>query len=116
MYRIFTKTGDMAARSSEGRARRPRRQRPGLEALEGRQLLSLGNEFPVNTLTQNAQFESDNASSSNGMSVVVWTTTFSSTDHDIKGQLYNSSGQPVGFELIINEDRFNERNPSVAMD
>src|SRR4051812_33003116 len=75
MYRIFKKKHDLAARDTVGRARRPRRQRLGLEALEGRQLMSVGlNDFLVNVNTSGAQFFSDNASSANGMHVAVWGT------------------------------------------
>src|SRR5262245_3994588 len=102
MYRIFKKKGDIAVNDREGRARRPRRARPGLEALEGRQLLSLANQdFLVNTFrTTNIQDLSDNASSSNGMSVAVWRDTFSSTDRDILAQLYNAQGQRRGPEIL----------------
>src|SRR3954468_8697413 len=77
------------------------RNRPSLEALEGRQLMSLGVESLVNTTTRNAQFESDNASSANGMSVAVWPDTFSSSDHDIRAQLYNANGTPRGSEIAV---------------
>src|SRR4051812_8059359 len=60
-------------RSTPSCPARTRKRRPSLEALEGRQLMSLGVESLVNTTTRNAQFESDNASSANGTSVVVWT-------------------------------------------
>src|SRR3954447_17600241 len=100
------------------RDRRRTRNRPRLEALEGRQLMSLGAEFTatVNTTTRNAQFESANASSSNGSSVVVWTDTFSSTDHDIRAQRYNSAGQKTGPEIVVSSSGFDERTPAVAMD
>jgi hypothetical protein len=79
------------------RARRPRRYLPGLDALEGRMVLSLvSHEFGVNSTIRNAQFESDNASSSNGMSVVVWTDTYSNSDHDIRAQLFDANGEKGG--------------------
>ena len=92
--------------------------RPRLEALEDRQLLSLGAEFsaPVNTTTRNAQFSSVNASSSNGSSVIVWTDSFSSTDRDIRAQRFNSAGQKTGPEIVVTNTPFNEINPAVGMD
>jgi hypothetical protein len=102
------------------RARRPRRSRPALEALEGRQLLSLSsNEFLVNTTTRNAQFFSDNASSATGLAVAVWTDQFSTThvDHDIRAQMYNSvSGSRLGPELVIENSNTDQGNAHVAMD
>lgn len=48
--------GTVAAKITEARARRPRRRRLELEALEGRLVLSsLGPEFPVNTTTAAVQ-------------------------------------------------------------
>ena len=98
---------------------RPRtKNRPRLESLEGRQLMSLGSEFSatVNTTTRNAQFGSANASSSNGSSVVVWTDTFSPTDHDIRAQRFNSAGQKTGSEIVVSFSSLDEGSPSVAMD
>src|SRR5436305_142931 len=97
---------------------RDRKRRPSLESLEGRQLMSLGAEFigPVNATTRNAQFESDNASSAGGASVVVWTDTFSSTDHDIRAQRYNSFGTKTGPEIVVSASGLDEGSPAVAMD
>src|SRR5437763_16694947 len=82
---------------------RHRKRRPSVEALEGRQLMSIGPEFiaPINTTTRNAQFHSDNASASGGSSVVVWTDTFSSSDHDIRAQRFNSFGGKTGPEIVV---------------
>ena len=72
--------------------------------------MSLGAEFiaPVNTTTRNAQFDSDNASSANGSSVVVWTDTFSPTDHDIRAQRFNASGGKVGPEIVVSVSGLDE--------
>jgi len=80
--------------------------------------MSLGAEFsaPVNTTTRNAQFGSANASSTNGSSVVVWTDTFSSADHDIRAQRFNAAGQKVGSEIVVSFSSLNEGSPAVAMD
>jgi hypothetical protein len=102
---------------SSGRAR-PRKRRPSLETLEGRQLMSLGSEFlaPINTTTRNAQFDSDNASSSNGTSVVVWTDTFSLSDHDIRAQRFDRFGAKLGPEIVVSFSSLDEGSPAVAMD
>jgi hypothetical protein len=104
------------AQATSSRSARTRKRRPSLEALEGRQLMSLGVESLVNTTTRNAQFESDNASSANGTSVVVWTDTFSSTDHDIRAQVYNANGSPRGPEIAVSLSGLDEGDPAVAMD
>src|SRR4051794_5959150 len=89
--------GTVAAKVTGPPARRPRRSRLELEALEGRQLLSLGSEFLVNTQAT----ETDNASSANGQSVAVWVDPFSGTDHDIHAQLYDAAGQKLGLEITV---------------
>src|SRR3954468_2866780 len=102
--------------ATSSRSARTRKRRPSLEALEGRQLMSLGVESLVNTTTRNAQFESDNASSANGTSVVVWTDTFSNTDHDIRAQLFNANGTRRGSEVVISSSGLDEGDAAVAMD
>ena len=104
--------------SRSDRSRPRTKNRPRLESLEGRQLMSLGSEFsaPVNTTTRNAQFGSVNASSANGSSVVVWTDTFSATDHDIRAQRFNSAGKKTGSEIVVSSSSLDEGSPSVAMD
>jgi hypothetical protein len=104
------------------RTRRPRWHRPELDPLEGRMLLSLyASEFRVNsptytTLSHNLNQDSANASSANGMSVVVWDHTFSSTDHDIYAQLYDSSGRPKGPQITVDSTSSDDTLPKVAMD
>src|SRR5262245_7143719 len=95
-----------------------RRRRPSLEALEGKQLLSLGPQIvgTVNTKTINAQYGSDNATNAGGDSVVVWTDTWSPTDTDIRAQRYNSFGAKVGPEIIVAFSSAREYDPSVAID
>jgi hypothetical protein len=78
------------------------RNRPNLEMLEGRQLLSLGAEFPspINTTTRNAEDFSASASSISGAEVVVWTHQDSNTIRDIRAQrLLN--GKLVGPEILV---------------
>lgn len=99
--------------------RRNRKPRPfALEPLERRALLSLGAESSatVNTITANAQFDSANASSANGRSVVVWTDTVSSTNNDIHAQRFDASGKKTGPEIVVSASILDERQPSVAMD
>jgi hypothetical protein len=118
--RFFTiREGASAAeKAARNRTRGARRSRPALESLEGRQLLSLGGEMvqAVNTTTRNDQFQSDTASSVNGSSVVVWTDTFSLADHDIRAQLFNAAGNPVGPEIAVSLSTLDEISPAVAMD
>jgi hypothetical protein len=120
MHRIFRKKHDLAARATESRARRPRRARPGLESLEGRQLLSLGSEFRVNTGTFATNFDSDNASSANGMHMAVWADDDGFVGGNvILGQLFTAHNFAVGGNFLIT---FGEglggsvTRPSVAMD
>src|SRR5262249_61236406 len=101
MHLFRPKSKDTALKAAASRTRCPRRQQPGLEALEGRQLMSLGSEFLANTTTRNNQFESDNASAANGISVAVWTDTFSNTDHDIRAQMFNANGTLRGPEIVV---------------
>src|SRR5438067_8592089 len=116
MYRIFKKKPDLAARNTEARARRSRRQQPGLEALEGRQLLSLSpTVIPVNANTTGTQFESDTASSTSG-SVVVWTTDgVGSSQHDIHAQRFFPDGSKNGLEILVNNLHDENHKPRVAM-
>src|SRR5262249_39734898 len=116
MHPIFGKSVDGIAGTSPGRTRPPRRNRPGLEALERRQLLSLGDEFVANTTVRNDQLESDSASAANGISVAVWTDTFSPTDHDIRAQMFNPDGTLRGQEFLVEGSTADARRPSVAID
>jgi hypothetical protein len=98
---------------------RPRsRRRPSFESLEGRQLLSLGPEFLVNTAIFNKQFEVANAKAPGGMSVAVWTDFSTNSAHLIRAQLYNQFDVKVGPELrLANTGRDDVSvTPAVAMD
>ncbi len=105
----------MLFNSRSDRRRRRNRSRPGLETLEGRQLMSLGGEFTVNTSIPSAQFDAANASSANGSSVVVWTNTLVK-GHDIRAQLFNAAGNKVGSEIFVSGSGADVATPSVAMD
>lgn len=95
-----------------------RKQYPGLESLEDRQLLSLSAEFTgtLNTTTRNPQFGSDNAMRSDGSSVVVWVDSFSASDHDIRAQRLNASGAKVGPEIVVSGSTLDDSYPAVAID
>jgi hypothetical protein len=92
------------------------KQRPALEGLEGRQLMSIGSEFQVNTTTQGLQSQSDNASSTNGTSVVVWTNSSPGVDSDIRAKLYSASGKAGPEFIVASKAGINEYEPAVAMD
>jgi len=112
-----------APTAAESRPRRPRRARLGLEALEGRQLMSLGLPFQVNTTTRNVQAQEATATAANGMSVVVWTDTFRPStptnptpDHDIRAQMFNANGSKRGSEIVVEFSSLDQLHPTVAMD
>jgi hypothetical protein len=93
-----------------------------VEALEGRELMSLGGTFgPINTTTRNNQDSSDNAIATDGSSVVVWVDWFSdglngrALDRDIRAQRYNSFGGKLGPEIVVSFSSLDESSPRVAM-
>lgn len=101
--------------------RRRRPNRPALEALEGRQLLSYA--WPpdrVNTTVEHLQSTeqgaSDTASSGGGMKVVVWQDVYSSTDVDIRAQRYDAQGNKLGSEIGVDTSAAYDWQPRVAMD
>lgn len=98
MSRTFARFADRAD-SARTRTRR-RARRPGLEALEQRLALSLGSEFGVFAGPFDG-YNSANASSSNGMSVAIYSHTTSTLggrplDVDVTAQVYDASGHAVG--------------------
>jgi hypothetical protein len=101
---------------SASRARRPRRQRLGIEALEGRQLLSLGPPDIVNTNPRNNEFGSANASNDNGLSVVAWVDSSSTNIHDIYAQMFNPDGTKRGLQIQVAFSNLSHNEPAVAMD
>ncbi|WP_422924386.1 hypothetical protein [Singulisphaera sp. PoT] len=118
MFSKLLKSDHRRVSSSSPSPARSRKRKPALESLEGRQLMSVGPEFyaPVNTTTRNAQYDSDNATSNNGTSVVVWTDTYSNTDHDIRAQRMDRYGNKVGPEIVVSYSSLDEGTPSVAID
>jgi hypothetical protein len=119
--RFFTRreVTSAAGQAASPGARRARRSRPALEALEGRTLLSFGgSEHRISLNPQvSDNFGSDNASSRTGASVAVWVNTFSSTDHDIWAQRFDPTGQPAGAPIQVDflgtDDSY---APHVSMD
>jgi hypothetical protein len=92
------------------------KNRPRLETLEGRQLMSLAAELPgtINT-THGFEFQSVNARSVNGTAVVVWTDHPGSTQYDIRAQRL-IGGNKIGPEIVVSAGTKDEDSPSVAMD
>ena len=56
--------------------------------------MSLAAEFGVNTTTRNAQYDSDNASSADGHSVIVWTDRVSATNRDVRPRSTTTVSRP----------------------
>ena len=90
----------MFHRSPAPRTVRHMKQHFTVEALEGRQLMSLGAEFGISVPYRTQQFESAKASSSNGSSVVVWTESTPSTPQII-GQLFSAQDVEVSEHVVI---------------
>ncbi|MGE3820196.1 MAG: hypothetical protein AB7I30_12320 [Isosphaeraceae bacterium] len=94
------------------------RRRPVLESLEDRQLMSLASEFGINAVTSNESFDSDNAKSGNGASVVVWTDFSSSANKVIRAQRLGFEGIKNGPEIVVaslGSGDFSAIRPKVAM-
>jgi hypothetical protein len=115
---LHRKLGTVSTGGNGPAARRPRRSRPALESLEGRQLLStLGGETQVNPVTADKTYSSTTASSSNGSSVAVWVDDYYNTgDTDIWAQRYDATGAKVGSAIQVDYTTAKSSNPNVAMD
>src|SRR4051794_2510306 len=97
-------------------ARREPKQRLAFDSLEGRAMMSLGVEGPVN-IKVGAAFGWANASSANGMSVAVWTDKYAPAASELRGRLFNAAKVPLNFEVGVAGSLGSvEQNPSVAMD
>ncbi len=108
----------MLLNNRSDRRRNRTRSHLSLEMLEGRQLMTLGAQFPtpINTTHIGGAEGAANASSANGSSVVVWTDTVTPTNHDIYAQRLNSAGLKIGPEIIVSNSPDDEGSPSVAID
>jgi hypothetical protein len=130
MFRpLFTRRGaaSPAARPQGPATRRPRRSRPCLEDLEGRQLLSLGSPFQLDPGQTNLiKSQAVSASSSgfdNDLSVAAWVQQPVLNNGgvgagQVVAQLFNNAtGAKVGRLLAVsNAPGLNASNPSVSMD
>jgi hypothetical protein len=104
-----------AAKSAWPGTRRSRRSRPGLEALEGRELMSLGAPFLVDSGMNASRGGPLVATSSNGTSVFVWNQAANVTGgNEILAQRSNTAGFKLGPEIIVSEGSITAG--SVAMD
>ncbi|XQQ05421.1 MAG: calcium-binding protein [Leptolyngbya sp. IPPAS B-1204] len=78
----------------------------------------IGNEFRINTRTENDQTAPVVAMNAQGDFVVIWVSERQDgSGTGIFGQRYNNIGNPVGIEFQVNtETDGNQLNPSVAID
>ncbi len=79
---------------------------------------SISQEFVVNTTLRGTQYAPSVAADAEGNFVVVWQTQFpGGLLRSIFGQRFSKTGQKVGPEFRVNEERFEKDFvPSVAMD
>jgi len=80
--------------------------------------LPIGEEFRVNSYTNDKQLCPSVAVNNDGTFVVVWESMsiLEEGKRAICGQLYDSTGSAIGAEFIINEQAADCRYPDVAMD
>jgi hypothetical protein len=119
LQRILNKSSAWMSLKNTGlgsrRAHRPSRRSPRVELLEERRLLSFGSEQLISTQVI-ANDLPDNASSSNGTSVVVWRNTKNGPDHDIYAQRFDVSGKPSGGPIQVDHTKADSDSPHVAID
>ncbi|NQU25292.1 MAG: hypothetical protein HQ567_28745 [Candidatus Nealsonbacteria bacterium] len=77
-----------------------------------------GNEFHVNTTTQNWQDTSDVAMDDEGAFVVVWASDAQDgSSWGVFGQRFDAAGEKAGGEFLVNNYRIDKQlDPAVAMD
>ena len=105
-----------ASQAAESRARRPRRRRPGLEALEGRQLLSLGPELVGNAFGDGPQELPVTAGAPDGRSVVAWVDRTNPSNRRIEFRPFNANGTTNFLDTTVQASGSNASDPAVAMD
>ncbi|MFO0959726.1 MAG: hypothetical protein U0800_20195 [Isosphaeraceae bacterium] len=98
------------------RPRRARRQSPGLEVLEGRQLLSLGAELVGNAFGDGPQELPVTASAPDGRSVVAWVDRTNPSNRRIEFRLFKANGTTTALDTTVQASGANASDPSVAMD
>jgi hypothetical protein len=125
MFSFFRQTFRHWARSGTRTGAPKTPVRLQCEVLEDRVLPSVsGSEILVNTQKVGVQSQAVSATSSNGMSVVVWTDFNKShagvpaniPDGNIDAQIYNAAGQKVGGVIQVASGRTPLNDPTVAMD
>lgn len=80
------------------------------------QLVPVGGEILVNTITAGSQFHPDVAMDNAGNYVVVWSSG-PSGDADIFARRFDASGAPLESEFQVNTfTSFNQDNPRIGMD
>jgi hypothetical protein len=76
-----------------------------------------GSEFQVNTTTTGGQYSPAVAMSNAGSFVVVWSSGDGTTNYNIFGQRYDSSGTKLGGEFMVNaQTGMAAGHPAIAMD
>ena len=115
MFSFIRQTYCQWARTGTRPGAQPRAvRRLECEALEDRMLLSLtGAQLFANSLGANSQ--ATLASSPGGRSIVAWTVENSPSDHDVKAQLFDASGNKLGGVITVAGGTENQYSPSVAI-
>ena len=67
-----------------------------------------GDEFLVNTVTNDDQFDPAIAALTTGGFVVTWTRKFSANDLDIRGRAFDAAGTPLGSDFPIDTSGVND--------
>ena len=78
----------------------------------------VGEEFCINSYTDDKQLCPSVAVNNDGTFVIIWESMniLEEGKRAISGQLYDSTGSPIGTEFIINKEAADCRTPDVAMD
>jgi hypothetical protein len=105
-----------ASAAAPSHTRRSRRQKPGLESLEGRQLLSLGVELAGNELSAGAQTLPVTASAPDGRSAVAWVDRSNPANRQLEVRLFNAAGSPSTGDILVPGSVGPISNPAIAMD
>jgi hypothetical protein len=103
--RFFTRRDGAAATGTAARAtaRRLRRRRPGLEALEPRTLLSFAGSLRQVGARYGENSSPANARSANGTSVAVWIHSAPEAGPHVYAQRFDAQGDPAGPPLHSTE-------------
>jgi hypothetical protein len=115
MRRFFARRDDTSA-TARAATRRPRRRRPGLEALEHRTLLSFAGSLRQVSALYGDSDAPANASSPNGTSVAVWINSTPKTSPHVYAQRFDAQGDPSGPVIIVDDLKGYANETAVAMD